>query len=137
MVGKPGFFTGRHHTEEWTKEMRERLLGKNHWNWKGGICSSMSKSDYAVALRRSKAGFSTELFEERLSEQNGCCPICGMKLEMKGLTFAVASADHDHETGSPRGIVCKRCNFLLGHARDDTAILQKAIAYLDFWKRTA
>jgi hypothetical protein len=137
MVGRPGFFTGKRHTKEWIEQMKERLLGANHWNWRGGVCSGMSKSDYAVALQRHKAGFSEELFAERLAEQGGCCPICGMKLEMRGLTFAVASADHDHEAGTPRGILCKRCNFLLGNAKDDIEILQKAIVYLNFWKRTS
>lgn len=137
MIGKPGFFTGKHHTKEWSAVMKKKVSGENSGQWKGGICSSMSKSDYAVALRRRKLGFSDELFAQRLAEQDGCCPICGMKLEMRGLTFAVASADHNHETGTPRGILCKRCNFLLGHAKDNIGTLQKAIAYLEFWERTA
>lgn len=41
--------------------------------------------------------------------------------------------DHSHETGNGRGLLCHRCNAMLGHARDSAEILQAAIAYLATW----
>jgi hypothetical protein len=38
--------------------------------------------------------------------------------------------DHSHTTGAVRGILCSRCNLLLGHAKDNVETLRSAIAYL-------
>lgn len=43
--------------------------------------------------------------------------------------------DHDHETGKVRGLLCNSCNVMLGHSKDDVAILQKGIEYLNRMKR--
>jgi len=38
--------------------------------------------------------------------------------------------DHCHKTGQVRGFLCTQCNFLIGLAKDDPKILQKAKKYL-------
>ena len=38
--------------------------------------------------------------------------------------------DHDHKTNKIRGILCFRCNHLLGNARDDVNVLRNAMNYL-------
>jgi len=50
------------------------------------------------------------------------CDICGA--ESKHL-------DHCHSTGKIRGGLCPRCNHMLGHAKDNTDTLRKAIKYLE------
>lgn len=59
--------------------------------------------------------------------QQGLCKICGQPDTTKR---GVLHIDHCHATGTVRGLLCHHCNLMLGNARDDTAILQKAIAYL-------
>ena len=54
--------------------------------------------------------------------QGGLCAICERS------TLLVI--DHCHETGSIRGLLCRRCNGLLGFATDKVWILHKAIEYL-------
>ena len=44
------------------------------------------------------------------------------------------SVDHDHITGSNRGLLCTNCNFLLGYAKDNIFILINAIQYLKTWE---
>lgn len=38
--------------------------------------------------------------------------------------------DHDHVDGTIRGVLCHHCNQVIGQARDNVEVLQKAITYL-------
>jgi len=40
------------------------------------------------------------------------------------------SIDHDHQTGSIRGLLCTQCNVLIGHARESAENIKSAINYL-------
>jgi len=62
---------------------------------------------------------------ERLRTE-GTCTICGAKP-------GKARLDRDHHHGSKRhrGLLCRRCNFVLGHVQDDTKILEAMINYLN------
>jgi len=61
-----------------------------------------------------------------LFKQGGGCAICG-KSPDQVTSFHV---DHCHDTGRVRGLLCAKCNLLLGHADDSTQRLRRAIAYL-------
>ena len=65
-------------------------------------------------------------YEELLGEQAGACAICGLA-ETTGRRLAI---DHDHKTGRIRGLLCSNCNRGIGHLKDDTRLLSKAIEYL-------
>jgi len=41
-----------------------------------------------------------------------------------------AHVDHDHSTGRIRGILCRRCNRVLGFVEESKVILEKMINYL-------
>ncbi len=66
------------------------------------------------------------LYERLLAAQNGGCAICGKEANGNRL-----SVDHDHGTGRVRGLLCQQCNTGLGGFRDDPALLERAIAYLN------
>lgn len=51
------------------------------------------------------------------------CAICATTDQLVG--------DHDHATGSPRGILCRKCNLALGNMDDDPQRLRAAAAYLE------
>ena len=38
--------------------------------------------------------------------------------------------DHDHVTGKVRGLLCNRCNRVLGYSKDNLELLQTMIDYL-------
>lgn len=64
---------------------------------------------------------------ERLYEhQEGKCFICQ---RATGASRRL-SVDHDHKTGMVRGLLCRPCNDMLGHARDDASFFARAARYL-------
>ena len=86
---------------------------------------------YRAIMRRNKLkkyGLTIEQFDKMLADQNGVCAIC--KTGTTSLLGAVLSIDHDHATGRTRGLVCGKCNTVLGHCNDSIAVLENAIIYL-------
>ena len=71
-----------------------------------------------------------EEFNNLLEKQNGKCLVCGILLDKQGSKSIKPHVDHDHKKGFVRGILCSKCNLLLGEARDSIEILQSAINYL-------
>lgn len=62
-----------------------------------------------------------------LDQQNNRCAIClNDKVNGPG-RFRV---DHDHKTGKVRGLLCFKCNTMLGNAKDDANVLINAAHYL-------
>lgn len=95
-----------------------------------------SKAEIERARRRSEAahaarilrvyGISKEEYDAIYEHQGGLCAICR---RATGATRRL-SVDHDHESGLVRGLLCRVCNNLLGHVRDDPRALRRAISYL-------
>lgn len=67
--------------------------------------------------------FTLEEYNRMYEKQEGKCAICG-------INYPVLCVDHHHSTGKVRGLLCRKCNLLLGNANDDMLILSKAIEYL-------
>jgi hypothetical protein len=83
---------------------------------------------------KSKYGLTPEDFDRMLESQGGVCAICGDARWDAARNPEMPSVDHDHATGKVRGLLCKHCNLILGYARDEPAVLAKAIEYLDSHK---
>jgi hypothetical protein len=81
--------------------------------------------DWERGLVRS-AGIPAQAYQDKLTEQGGVCAICGLGC-VSGRRLA---ADHDHQTGEFRGLLCGLCNASLGGFRDDPILLERAIEYL-------
>jgi hypothetical protein len=61
-------------------------------------------------------------------DQEGCCAICSTpQNELKKRL----SVDHCHSTLKNRGLLCQKCNVLLGMAGDNSDILLAALSYLE------
>ena len=89
-----------------------KLVGKLHYNWKGGNSTSYNNRDRDLPTRPKP-------------EQCEVCGAFGKDLK-KGLCY-----DHNHKTGKFRGWICGRCNFALGLVKDSKDILNMLIDYLD------
>ena len=79
------------------------------------------------ALKR-KFGITLDQYNEILEKQEGKCAICRSDGCTTGRRLAV---DHCHETGYIRGLLCKNCNLMLGHAKDSNSILETALIYIN------
>lgn len=89
-----------------------------------------ANKDKRAANKREKLyGLAEEDFLALLESQNGQCAICARPMTF-GRAESGLSVDHDHETSQVRGLLCQRCNLMLGKACDSIEILQSAIQYL-------
>lgn len=71
-------------------------------------------------------GITAEEYRELKVYQGGVCAIC---LRANGARRRLA-VDHDHKSGRVRGLLCRPCNRMLGHARDAEAFFIRAAVYL-------
>lgn len=84
---------------------------------------------------RSGCGLTREEFGIKVIDQHGGCACCGDVLVPGRETHV----DHDHTCCGGRrpcgkcfrGVLCRACNLMLGHAKDDPARLRAGIAYLE------
>lgn len=72
-----------------------------------------------------------EEFNEKLASQDYKCAIC-YTTEPKGPANQWC-VDHNHDTGQVRGLLCDNCNRGLGHFKENSEALIRAIKYLDNW----
>jgi len=95
-------------------------------NWSAERKEEERKKLYDGWLKR-KYGITLKEYHIFLDNQNNKCAICEAT-EAGGMgSFHL---DHCHNTGEIRGILCQKCNMMLGLASDNIKILNKAIKYL-------
>src|SRR5574341_421370 len=97
------------------REKRKGAERKYRRNNSDSILNSTLKYKYGISL---------DDYRSLEKKQEGVCAICGEK-EDKG-RFSV---DHNHTTGSVRGLLCRACNRRL-EAIEDFSYLEKALTYL-------
>lgn len=68
-------------------------------------------------------GITREQKFELLRKQGGKCACCRRKSDNWHV-------DHNHATCAVRSVLCAHCNWLIGHARENIAILKSAQIYL-------
>src|ERR1035437_9773262 len=109
------------HNKQYRIEQKEEIKKRNEqWN---------INNKRNLHLKR-KYNITQEQYNELFNKQNGKCAICGKhQSELK----KALGIDHDHETGKNRGLLCDKCNLLLGHANDNVQVLTQAINYLNIY----
>lgn len=73
--------------------------------------------------RKRKYGLHPDQYSRMLEDQNYTCAIC--------FTAEPLLVDHCHKSGRVRGLLCKRCNTILGLVKDSRTHLQRAQDYLN------
>lgn len=105
-----------------------------------GLCSlhwdQRDRKSELKKLTRNRVGFKRlgwtpeEVLIMRIA-QNSKCAKCGLSNYERGLNRELA-ADHDHETGMRRGLLCHNCNTAIGMLGDNIEGLKEALRYLQF-----
>jgi hypothetical protein len=81
---------------------------------------------------RYRYGISLDDYEALLTKQGGVCAIClRPETATRAGTLLRLHVDHDHATRKVRGLLCNRCNRMLGVMGEDAARLRRAADYLD------
>lgn len=78
---------------------------------------------------RDNYGITQEHYSSLLISQDGKCAICGSD-KPGGPCKRNFMVDHNHSTGKVRGLLCGKCNFIIGLAGEQETILLSAISYL-------
>lgn len=71
-------------------------------------------------------GLTVEQYDQMLELQNGVCAICGGQNKDGRRLFI----DHCHQSKKIRGLLCTKCNLMLGAVNDSVEVLANAIKYL-------
>jgi hypothetical protein len=150
VAGVPGSARGlcRPHYRRWQNHGSEHATVKRIKTWKGETCAECDSPVYAKGLcekhyaairrrydpegqkRRNNAW--RERRNDKQEQLMGrarpvCCELCGEQGYGRKPSIVF---DHCHETGTPRGWLCDRCNKVLGLVKDDPELLRKMVAYL-------
>lgn len=89
-------------------------------NNKGRVLECKLKRVYNLSLLE---------YKTMLENQNNQCKICKKVFDNEALN-TIPHVDHNHITGKIRGLLCHKCNSLLGYSNDNINILDEAIKYL-------
>ncbi len=89
--------------------------------------STTSRNRKAEKLKL-RYGLTYEQWERMRANENHSCMICGIS---EAETDKKLDVDHCHTSGKVRGILCNPCNNMIGHAKDNVAVLRAAVEYLE------
>lgn len=85
-------------------------------------CREMNR----IKWRQWRYKISPEAYERMFREQNGSCAIC----QYQYTDGRVLQIDHDHNTGTVRGLLCKKCNTYIGMIGERLETIERMRVYL-------
>lgn len=98
------------------------------YNWRD---KNPDKTQHMYIIK--EYGISSDQYKELLTKQNNLCKICKRPettIDPRNKKLRRLCIDHDHKTGKVRGLLCQKCNSMLGFFDDNIQILENAISYL-------
>lgn len=120
--------------QEWNrqyrKQHREKLLEYDREHYR------QNRKERRNSKLENEFGITLNQYNQMLKEQNSVCAICGspeIVIDRRIGKPRTLSVDHNHNTNKVRGLLCQKCNTMLGLADVDnqgTELLCSAISYI-------
>lgn len=133
----------QHPGERWCSRHKQWLpeeqFHKGNCNYCKDCRSLYHKERYDATKKQKanrKANYGNEiLYDQLLAFQGGVCAICKQPQKLIHVGRARTPRedlymDHDHQTGKVRGLLCHRCNYMLGWLSENAATVDSAREYL-------
>ena len=99
---------------------------KNRHIWEMSDKGRLSARRYRLKYHY---GLTLKQHKEMYLEQNGCCAICN-----KSIPYDKVHTDHRHSDGKMRGLLCIRCNTMLGVFETAPELVPKILEYMERYK---
>ena len=112
-----------------TARQRAKFVGQSHYQ--GKPCQRCGTSERFVAnktcIRCQRFSHRYHMADNEIEEliSSEGCVICKRSVDSFELCV-----DHSHASGKVRGMLCRRCNNVLGMFNDDVNLFERAISYL-------
>jgi hypothetical protein len=116
----------RHALDKIWRESHKKEIQERQRKWVNNRLEESRNYARWYSIER-KYGITEEDYNNMFTNQGGRCKICGRHQTEFNYRLYV---DHDHATGNIRGLLCHRCNFMIGLAEDNKSLLLSAIEYL-------
>ena len=113
-------------TQRGQEKRKKVTCGTSSGYAKGCRCTECSRAHLTSASAR-RYGITLE--RANALRAITACNICGIGINDAG--SETGHIDHCHLTGQVRGMLCRSCNHMLGHAKDNIETLDAAIRYLE------
>jgi hypothetical protein len=121
--------------KDWYERNKEKATAKVK-EWRQQNIDAVKKyridnrqKNYRQELVR-KYGVEITWFDEQLKTQSNACVCCKRQFEW-GNKQTTPHVDHCHTTGNVRGILCNRCNTVLGLCQDNKELFTNLKRYLE------
>ena len=120
--------------QRYNEKHRDKILKRSRQLYaeNAEACREQARAWYAknrdrilAGIRRKKYGLSDDEIQRLLIHQGGLCAACLRPFDRK------LAVDHDHKTGTVRGLLCLACNMAIGHACDSADTLRMMAEYLE------
>jgi Recombination endonuclease VII len=114
----------RKYWREYYRKHKKKIIQRSS-SWR-----KKNSSRFKVHQRKSalnKLGWTPEQYQKATKAQKNKCKICRKPNNQKGRPL---HADHAHDSGKRRDLLCSGCNTGIGSFRDNPKLLEKAAEYL-------
>jgi len=118
---------------EYARKYREKNPDKV---WESNQKQRRRRKTWTLEQRRDKQrkylyGVPEGWFSAQKEKQGGVCAICSLPAEVADSKGRDLHVDHNHTTGQVRGLLCSKCNCLIGLAGESFSLLDKVKEYLN------
>jgi hypothetical protein len=126
-------------TAEDKKEKQQARASRYYENNRTAVLVRMKtryvdKKDEITGYKMKRSyGITLEEYNALLEQQGGVCAICKCKetlIDRRTGEVRKLAVDHCHESKKVRGLLCRRCNMVLGGVADSIDLLKRMINYL-------